>query len=213
MLENVGLPTPWEFVKYIPFGKDRELEDAFAFSVHEDDLNDKDVSVEGKNKTPESVAGWRTFSHSWELIREGPEGGREVYLRMQKNKTGEVRVSSVVFLPHGYEWSVTGKALRALPIAAIEEAIRNANFEVKAILEEVFGVPFGDALAPLGVRRGDENFSAKVARQFLALKETYANPTGEMAAINGVGPSTAQGWVTAARKEGFLPPGRPGRAG
>jgi hypothetical protein len=212
MLKNVGLPEPWIFRELIDVGsaKDRALEDTFKLS--ESKLGADDVLDGGMLRTPKTETGRRNMNHSWELIREGPDG-REVYVRLQLDDKGATKVSSVVFLPHGKDWAVTGQALRSLPVAAIEEAVRNHSFEVEESLHKALGVPLANVLAPLGSPRGDENFSAKVARQFTALKETHANPTGEMAKLNDVGLSTAQGWITASRKQGFLPPGRPGRAG
>jgi hypothetical protein len=103
--------------------------------------------------------------------------------------------------------------MRSLPIAAIEEAVTDREFYSAQRIRIMFSDPKFEPLAPLGSPRGDEHFYEKVALQFLAFKENFANPTGEIVKLNEVAVTTAQTWITESRKRGFLPPGRPGRAG
>lgn len=212
MLNDVELPAPWKYVEG-PIPNDRALEDALALSVPFERLNSDEVEKIGAGVfQPSSIRARRSMVHSWERIRD-EVSEREVLLRLQRDEAGVVRVSSVVFLPHGDEWSVSGIGMRSLPIAAIEEAVNDREFYSAQSIRIMFSDPKFEALAPLGSPRGDEHFYEKVALQFLAFKENFPNPTGEIVKLNDVAVTTAQTWVTESRKRGFLPPGRPGRAG
>lgn len=63
-----------------------------------------------------------------------------------------------------------------------------------------------------GARRPDA-FYADVARSYLDLAQTSARPALELATANDIPVSTAHRWIKEARRRGFLPPGRPGKAG
>jgi hypothetical protein len=62
-------------------------------------------------------------------------------------------------------------------------------------------------------RRHPEAFYQQVAAAYLALAQTSPRPAAELAEANGVPTSTAHRWIKEARHRGFLPPGRPGKAG
>ncbi|WP_412538456.1 hypothetical protein R8Z50_21690 [Longispora sp. K20-0274] len=61
-------------------------------------------------------------------------------------------------------------------------------------------------------RRPDE-FYRDVARAYRDLAQSSHRPAAELATANGVPATTAHRWVKEARRRGFLPPGRPGKAG
>ena len=64
-------------------------------------------------------------------------------------------------------------------------------------------------------RRGHaETHYGGVARRYLELRRRgVTNPTARIAEESSVNRSTAAGWVRGARRRGYLPPARPGRAG
>ena len=65
-----------------------------------------------------------------------------------------------------------------------------------------------------GTRRRHPNvFYQQVAAVYLGLAQASPRPAAELAEANGVPVSTAHRWIKEARRRGFLPPGRPGKAG
>lgn len=62
-------------------------------------------------------------------------------------------------------------------------------------------------------RRHPDAFYQQVAAAYLGLAQMSSRPAAELAEANGVPPSTAHRWIKEARHRGFLPPGRPGKAG
>jgi hypothetical protein len=63
-----------------------------------------------------------------------------------------------------------------------------------------------------GTRRPDD-FYRGIARAYLDLAQTSARPAAELAETHHVPATTAHRWIKEARRRGFLPPGRPGKAG
>lgn len=66
--------------------------------------------------------------------------------------------------------------------------------------------------APDGTRRPD-SFYRKVAELYGFLAGRSRSPAAEIAQANGLPVTTVHRWVKEARRRGFLPPGRRGRAG
>lgn len=62
-------------------------------------------------------------------------------------------------------------------------------------------------------RRHPDAFYQQVAAAYLGLAQMSSRPAAELAEANGVPTSTAHRWIKEARHRGFLPPGRPGKAG
>jgi hypothetical protein len=58
-----------------------------------------------------------------------------------------------------------------------------------------------------------DTFYGDVAKAYLDLAQSSARPAVELAEANGVPVTTAHRWIKEARRRGFLPPGRPGKAG
>ena len=59
-----------------------------------------------------------------------------------------------------------------------------------------------------------DSFYQEVANQYMTMRSAgVTNPTAELGKARHVSRSTAAGWVGRARKRGYLPQGRPGRAG
>jgi transposase-like protein len=70
------------------------------------------------------------------------------------------------------------------------------------------------ALAQDGTRRRHPDaFYQQVAAAYLSLAQASSRPAAELAEASGVPASTAHRWIKEARHRGFLPPGRPGKAG
>lgn len=62
-------------------------------------------------------------------------------------------------------------------------------------------------------RRHPDAFYQQVAVAYLSLAQASSRPAAELAEASGVPASTAHRWIKEARHRGFLPPGRPGKAG
>jgi hypothetical protein len=74
--------------------------------------------------------------------------------------------------------------------------------------------PRGSSSSRPGRRGHPDSHYQEIARRYLALRQRgFRNPTARLAEEDRVSRSTAAGWVGGARKRGYLPPGRPGRAG
>jgi hypothetical protein len=56
-------------------------------------------------------------------------------------------------------------------------------------------------------------FYRDVARAYLDLAQSSTRPATELATTHAVPVTTAHRWIKEARRRGFLPPGRPGKAG
>lgn len=65
---------------------------------------------------------------------------------------------------------------------------------------------------PVRHRRPDD-FYREIARAYLDLAQTSARPAADLAEAHAVPGTTAYRWIKEARRRGFLPPGRPGKAG
>jgi hypothetical protein len=65
-----------------------------------------------------------------------------------------------------------------------------------------------------GAGRGrPDAFYRELARAYLQLAQDSTRPVAVLAESNGVPVTTAHRWIKEARRRGFLPPGRPGKAG
>jgi hypothetical protein len=64
-----------------------------------------------------------------------------------------------------------------------------------------------------GQRGRPDSFYRDVAHAYRELAQSTARPAAELAEVGGVPVTTAHRWIKEARRRGFLPPGRPGRAG
>jgi hypothetical protein len=62
-------------------------------------------------------------------------------------------------------------------------------------------------------RRRPDAFYRDVAHAYLELASESARPASELAETHDVPVTTAHRWIKEARRRGFLPPGRPGKAG
>lgn len=63
-------------------------------------------------------------------------------------------------------------------------------------------------------RRGrPDEFYREIADVYLDLAQASPRPASDLAESNGVPVTTAHRWIKEARRRGFLPPGRPGKAG
>jgi len=64
------------------------------------------------------------------------------------------------------------------------------------------------------VRRGrPDRFYHDVATAYLKPAQVSPRPVAELAQANGIPQTTAHRWIREARRRGYLPPGRPGKAG
>ncbi|NLA65193.1 MAG: hypothetical protein GX862_04580, partial [Leucobacter sp.] len=120
--------------------------------------------------------------------------------------------------------SITSQLLRELPIARIEANINKRLFDMERVARIT-----GDRIKlPSGRRIKEQEIAQKITPeprqnpdfyQLVALQHDWLarhgerNPSAEIARINDVPLSTAQGWLVKARSLGLLPPGRRGRRG
>ncbi len=100
-------------------------------------------------------------------------------------------------------------------------AHREATPDGEGLIEVIdVAVAFADPQAPPPAprrpgRRGHshEHYQQTAQRYTQLLASGVRNPTATLAQERVVSRDTAAGWVSGARKRGFLPPARPGRAG
>lgn len=162
---------------------------------------------------------------SWKLIEHTPTHTR-VFIRLQYDEYAvppEVRITGVIYLPWRPSDPITSQLLRELPTAKIEAAINKRLFNMKQtntltgskiVLPSGKSITRNKVLTPLPDPKSEPDFYELVALQHQELSRNGSkNPTAEMAEINAVALSTAQGWVAKARSRNLLPPGRRGRAG
>jgi hypothetical protein len=71
----------------------------------------------------------------------------------------------------------------------------------------------GEGLVPPPGRPRPDSFYQQVASDYLAAASVSARPSVNLATGAGVPVSTVRGWVSEARRRGFLPPGQKGRRG
>jgi hypothetical protein len=130
----------------------------------------------------------------------------------------------------------TAELLRSIPVGRIEAA---ANAQLAVVDDAVVptaptrrrqraarGAPGGagwDTVdpgraverpgAPGGRRGRPAAFYRQIARAYLDLAQVSSRPAVDLAEANAVPTTTAHRWIKEARRRGFLPPGRPGKAG
>jgi hypothetical protein len=67
---------------------------------------------------------------------------------------------------------------------------------------------------PMGVRRGrPDRLYHDIANAYLKLAQVSPRPVAELAQAHGISSTNAHRWIREARRRGYLPPGRPGKAG
>jgi hypothetical protein len=132
----------------------------------------------------------------------------------------------------------TAELLRALPVGRIEAAA-NAQLAVvdDALVPASAQRPRPTGPPPAAVdgwettdpsvaarrpRAGDGNgpprgrpdfFYLEIAQIYLEYAQASHRPAAELADVHSVPVTTAHRWIKEARRRGFLPPGRPGKAG
>ncbi|CAL8899867.1 hypothetical protein [Kocuria varians] len=159
------------------------------------------------------------YEARWDLI-EHKETGQRAIIRVSEPLTSNATITAVTVLPAPGEQGVTSRAMRSIPIAALQTWHREQNVHKSAILRTLFtlqppggqgGVPEPSPSAPLQRTERDDIFYALVAHQYREINRTHERATAELARVNEISESTAQRWLWEARKRNFLAPGRPGR--
>lgn len=74
-------------------------------------------------------------------------------------------------------------------------------------------LPWRTRTATDGRRGHPDAFYRRVADAYLDLAQASSRPAAELAEANSVPTTTAHRWIKEARRRGYLPPGRPGKAG
>lgn len=162
---------------------------------------------------------------------------RSVWLRMRQAPNGRWEVAALYLSPD--ERAVTTDDLRRVPIGRIE-AVANAPDNAAALagdsnsyvrpLEEIAAAAAarGDQInqesrqqqrrrrltlpVPDGRTRYGDDFYQRFAEIYLYLTSEGIAPAPQIAAANKVPATTARRWAKEARRRGFLPPGRTGKA-
>jgi len=96
--------------------------------------------------------------------------------------------------------------------AAREPQLSDAGWEAPDPLRAALRRSPPASTITTGTRRPDD-FYRDIARAYLDLAQTSARPAAELAEAHSVPATTAHRWIKEARRRGFLPPGRPGKAG
>lgn len=154
--------------------------------------------------------------HSWDEIRHAKSGTR-IMLRMAppEVRDGKIvndgaRVTGVVVLPSEVGERVTAADMR-FPLGAIESAANLRRIQYLPDLKTLLSTGGYEPPAPVGKPDGTDAFYGRVAALWRYFVDE-PNPTEKLREVNGIPLSTAQRWVTEARKRRMLPPGRRGRA-
>lgn len=204
---NLDLPDPWRFVRPVPADLHDALEEAAG----------PDLPYAANPKTREDFL---TTARKWIEI-EDTDRGTVLAVRMQAdadalaenvNQVVPWTVSAVV-ARYSDEHRYTGKDFRALPLAALEAAYSRAELEAAAGMNRFASLlndegQVSDPLEPLGRSKPTPEFSARVARQYMALEAAYPgeNTTEHLRKLNGLSEATAQRWIARARSLGMLAP-------
>lgn len=123
----------------------------------------------------------------------------------------------------------TSEILRSIPLGRIEAA---ANAQLTVVEDRIEPAPSRRRKAPTPVPRATDTgwdqpnaaggdvargrpgeFYQAIAARYRDLALVSRRPAIEIAEIDGVPVSTAYRWIREARRRGYLPPGRPGKAG
>lgn len=185
----VPLPPPWRSVATLNQRDSQQLESALGI-----DLTDR---YKGQYK--------------WDRL-VNQETGVTAFIRIHFPTEGRVTISAIQFVSPDGDTSITQQDMRAFPVAAISDAYVREQAEGDYFLRAAMVAGDFDRSQPLGRPDGTDRFYARVAQQFRYLEhESSEAPARAMAALNGIGGSTAQRWVTEARNRHFLAPGKPGR--
>lgn len=211
-MKGLQLPEPWDHVEFIQDqAKLDQLELVAGPGITYDDLTDDDVQVEGVGRFPKSLRSRWVMGHKWAHLKN-VDTDDEAFIRLQRGELDEkyLYASAVVF-PFRPGHEVTGAEVRRIPVAAItaayarRELVGQARLTITLLLgDEVKR----DPLEPLGQGSASQEFSAKVARQYMELEKQHpgGNITELMASLNDRPLSTVQQWITRARRLGLVPP-------
>lgn len=208
------LPEPWVEDGAPDAEKFKALESAAGSQLTKDVLTPEELR--GELMTPRAI---QILGRRWRRLRN-VDTDEIAYIRLQQREQPEqpsVRVSAVVF-PFQPGKPLTGATLRNLPVQAITLAYSRHEDEGRANLLRslaLAGSLSEDPLAPLPPASAEDAFTARAARQYVAIEEQRPdeNVVEYMAALNGAAKSSVQRWVARARKRGFLPPAQVGRRG
>jgi len=217
------LPKGWHLPDRFPGEHDTDASAQIDAVLGYDDWN---TSGEPTHEAEPDAVVNETDSGRWRYL-EHEQTHTRVFIRLQRQPFAvpeEIRITGVVYLPWRPGDPVTGRLLRELPTAQIEQAVNKRLFAMQAqpsvtggkiILPSGRKVAQRDLLKPLGgTGKTDPDFYQRVALQHGRLvQQGDRNPSATMAQLNGVALTTAQGWVAKARTRGLLPPGRRGRPG
>ncbi|HEX3538859.1 MAG TPA: hypothetical protein VHT75_00320 [Acidimicrobiales bacterium] len=160
-------------------------------------------------------------SPTWALVRFRPDA------------SGRLEVASVHIASD--ERGIDSNDLRSLPLGRIEAFANGPNKEhILARIEEPFDLDLamgsgGEALGdmepqprprpriklkmPSAAGRHPDDFYRRVAALYLDLAQRSGRPAADIARANEINVSTVHRWIKEARRRGFLPPGRAGKAG
>jgi hypothetical protein len=224
LITDADLPDRWYLPRRFPGERpDDHSADIDALLGYDDSTTtDEQHQAQRASERPETIDG------RWRYIEHTPTGTR-VHIRLQEQTWAnppEVRITGVIHLPRIPGDPITGQQLREVPIARIEVNINRRLFSSQAAvtlsgsarrieLRSGRKINRRDLLSPVtpGPKANDD-FYQLIALQYEELTlRGNPNPAAEVATINAVPLSTAQGWLTKARTLGLLPPGRRGRIG
>jgi hypothetical protein len=164
----------------------------------------------------------------WYEWRQQPPLGAEVHVLVVPGDGGRLALAELRIVGEP-----TSELLRAIPVGRIEAV---ANAQLAAIDDAVVEAPHQrprrsvrpeppgddgwDAPAPAASsphqpagRGRPDRFYADVATRYRELAQASRRPAADLATDHDVPVTTAHRWIKEARRRGYLPAGRPGKAG
>lgn len=223
LIQQDDLPKGWYLPNRYPGERNQEdisniIDEVLGYNDHI--VTEEDRRYQFESDTVTSIDGrWRYIEHV--------ETHTRVMIRLQRQRwrtPPEIRITGVIYLPYRPDDVITSQLLRELPIARIEANINKRLFNmerVSAITGNRISLPSGrhikereiaQKITPDPKQNPDFYHLVALQHEWLDTKGER-NPAAEIARINDVPLSTAQGWLVKARNLGLLPPGRRGRRG
>jgi hypothetical protein len=181
-----GAPTA-ELLRAVPVGRIEAAANA-QLTVVEDTVVPTALQRDARYPTALS----RSADQGWETVEPDMALAGPANARTSRSWTSDL-------LPSGSDLALAGPSVGAFD---------NAGAARRFTRRGTIGRDGGS-----GRRGRPDAFYRDVADTYLDLAQASPRPASDLAETNGVPVTTAHRWIKEARRRGFLPPGRPGKAG